>query len=145
MIFPQTIKTNSTLVEDATINRSFKFNYETGQFEIKNGAIVETNQIQAVAQWLELLVRTRLDKFAVYRGTKFGHSAEKYIGYRRLPFGFAESEFQREIEEAVALNPAIDSVYSFKIERTTRGLHVSFTARLKNRELIQIGVDGIGG
>lgn len=138
MIFPAAVTTKHVVAEDSAIKRSFKFNYKTGQFELKNGALVETTEVEAIAQWLELLVRTRLDLYAVYNGTKFGHSAERYIGYRTLPLGFAESEFQREIEDAAKLNPGIEAIHDFKVKRTTRGLDVTFTARLKNRELIKV-------
>ena len=61
MIFPAAVTTNHVVAEDSAIKRSFKFNYKTGQFELKNGALVETTEVEAIAQWLELLVRTRLD------------------------------------------------------------------------------------
>lgn len=140
MIFPQGVSGNYTLTEDIQIKRSFKFNFKTGQHVMENGTPVEITGRDAVAQWLELLVRTRLDKYEVYRDTGFGHTAEKYLGFRELPRGFIESEFKREIEEASKLNPAIASVSNFSAVRTTRGLDVYFTAHLKNGDSVEVDV-----
>lgn len=116
--------------QSAKAGRSFYFDYKTGQFMVVDGKVVETNEQEMVQQWIELLLRTKLDKYAVYKGTRFGNNAHKIIGLKSLPAGFIESEFKREIIEAVELNPLIDSVGEFEQKRVPKGLEISFTAYL---------------
>lgn len=120
------------------IGRSFLFNFETGQHQIVDGAVTECSELTAIKQWLELMVKTALDKFQVYQNTGFGTSAEKFIGRRTLPKGFVASELEREIKESCLLNPAIERAADFKITRTVRGMEIAFTAYLANGELLEV-------
>lgn len=124
------------------IGRSFLFDFKTGQHIVIDGKLVECTELQAIEQWLELLVRTTLDKYKVYQGTAFGTTWENYIGYRSLPAGFIESEMEREITEAaIKLNPAIIKISHFSTTRKTRGLTVTFTAELRNKEALGVTIN----
>lgn len=142
MIFPESVNSSVSLSIDEEVKRSFVFDFKTGQHLIQGGMVAETTKLQAVEQWIELMLRTTLDKYAVYRDTVFGHTAEKYIGYRELPFGFIESELEREIREACTLNPAIETLSDFKVVRTVRGLDVTFNAHLKDKEILKVVHNG---
>lgn len=120
------------------IGRSFLFNFETGQHQIVDGAVKECDELTAIKQWLELMVKTALDKFLVYKNTGFGTSAEKFIGRRTLPKSFVASELEREIKESCLLNPAIERADDFSVTRTTRGMQIAFTAYLVNGELVEV-------
>lgn len=136
------IKIDTPNEQSSKIGRSFLFDFKTGQHQIIDGKVVECDQLQAVKQWLELLVRTTVDKYQVYRDTGFGTTWEQYIGRRNLPLGFVVSEMEREISEAaVKLNPAIASVQDFAAERTTRGLTVSFAAVLKDTQVLEVSIN----
>ncbi len=74
--------------QSSNIGRSFLFDFSTGQHKIVDGAVAECDELTAIKQWLELMVRTTLDKYQVYQNTAFGHSAETFIGRRTLPKGF---------------------------------------------------------
>lgn len=145
MIFPNSVNGSFNTEENTRLGRSFVFDFETGQTQVVGGVVQETTELQAAKQWIELLVRTTLDKYVVYKGTGFGTSIQRYIGYRSLPFGFIESEFQREVEEGAQLNPAIEGISNFVLTRTTRGLIVEFTVNMKNKDIfgMVINTDGI--
>lgn len=140
MIFPQRPDIDvATERIDGIIKRSFYFDFETGAFEVNSGVVRETTQIEAIRQWLELLCRTCLDKYLVYRDTGFGNTAESFIGQRLLPSGYVEAELEREITEAaMQMNPAILRLKDFRVERTTRSLLISFTAELKDKSLLEV-------
>lgn len=136
------IKIDTSNEQQSKIGRSFVFDFKTGQHQIIDGKIVESDQLQAIKQWLELLVRTTVDKYQIYKDTGFGTTWEQYVGHRNLPLGFVVSEMEREISEAaVKLNPAIASVQDFEAERTTRGLTVSFAAVLKDAQVLGVSVN----
>lgn len=128
--------------QSSKIGRSFLFDFKTGRHMVIDGKANETTDLQAVQQWLELLVRTMRDKYTVYQGTGFGTTWEQYIGHRDLPIGFIVSEMEREITEAATkLNPAIARVQDFTIERQQRGLLVGFTAVLKDKRVLEVSID----
>lgn len=132
---------NEPVENSNRIGRSFLFNFETGQHQIIDGAVIECDELTAIRQWLELMCRTALEKYHVYQGEAFGTSAEKFIGHRTLPQGFVASELEREISESVKLNPAIDRAGNFSVERQPHGMRVAFTAYLKNGELLEVRKD----
>lgn len=137
----ESIKISTANEQSSKIGRSFLFDFKTGQHQITDGKVIECDQLQAIQQWLELLVRTMLDKYKVYQGTGFGLTWEQYIGRRDLPLGFIISELEREVSEAaVKLNPAIASVQEFTVERQTRGLTVDFSAVLKDKQVLEVSI-----
>lgn len=123
------------------IGRSFLFDYASGQHRIIDGAVVECSELMAVKQWLELMVKTALDKYQVYENTGFGTSAEMFIGRRTLPKGFVASELEREVKESCTLNPAIDRAENFDLSRTVRGMQISFTVYMKNGDTLEVRED----
>lgn len=126
------------MAQSSHIGRSFLFDFDTGQHRVVDGAVKECDELTAIKQWLELMVKTTLDKFLVYKDTGFGTSAEKFIGRRTLPKGFVASELEREIKESCLLNPAIERADDFSVTRTTRGMQIAFTAYLINGELVEV-------
>lgn len=127
---------------DVKVGRSFVFDYVNGQHVIVDGKPKETTEAQAIQQWLELLVRTVIGKYTVYQDTKFGTTWEKYISYRQLPNGYIQSELEREIQESCnEYCPAIERVQDFTAERLRDGLIVSFTAELKNKQVLEVRVN----
>ena len=144
MIFPVVEHADVPALAEKTIKRSFIFDYESNAFVLVDGALVETRPIEAVQQWFELLVRTALDRYDIYRDTGFGTTLANYIGYRSLPFGFVESELEREISEAaLELNPAVADIRDFTVVREARGLLVSLTVVLHDGNLTEVVVGGV--
>lgn len=136
-----TLNTNKN-EQPAKLGRSFLFDFATGRHVVIDGKLQETTQLQAVKQWLELLLITTVDKYRVYQDTGFGTTWERHISYRNIPLGFITSEIEREITEAATtLNPAIDTIRDFTAVRTTRGLTVSFTAVLKDAQLLEVNAN----
>ena len=129
----QSTETKNTIIFDYDVNR---FRVVDGKPQTRDGAA-------AVRQWVELMLRTYLDRFAVYQGTGFGHSGEDLIGMRQAPPGYLHSELAREIREGCKLCPAIARTDDFSFARQGRSLLVQFTVTLKTGE--QMEVNGIVG
>lgn len=115
----------------ARIERSLRFDYETKNFNIVDGALAECTGVEAVKQWVELLIRTNPGKYAIY-DENFGVSTDELIGYKSIPLGFIYSELKREIQEGLAKNPAIDSIDNYSATRENGALTISFTVYLKD-------------
>lgn len=149
MIFPEfDFDINEEEVEeaeaaDSRIKKSFVFDYKKGQFQMADGSPQEATELQAIEQWLELLLRTKLDKYKIYQNTGFGTSVEDYIGQTYLPQAFIESELEREINEACnSLCPAIDYVDGFTITTEKRKTIFSFICHLKNSDVLEVKMNG---
>lgn len=123
------------------IGRSFLFDYKKKQFVIMDGNVVEPSELEAIKQWLELLLRTALDKFIIYRGRAFGTTMENYIGIKSLPNGFIESELERELAEAIGLCGAIERINSISTTRARNAFKIDLSVELKNKQLLEVSIN----
>lgn len=91
------------------VGRTMAFDFVAKKFVFTNGRNKETTQIEAIKQWIELFIRTRSDKFAIY-DSNFGVRLDDLIGYR-LPRSYVLAEIKKRITNGI-LNgcPAVVSV-----------------------------------
>ena len=137
---------NVNIEEIATPSREklgkvFLFDFEMGRHVIRDGKPVECTEVQAVKQWIELLLKTQLDKYPIYKNTFFGLSTDDIIGNKSNPLIMAQAILEEEIKEKCKEHILIRAVTNFNIERTNQGLIISFKVVLKNGN--QQGVDVI--
>lgn len=117
------IETNSKM------GKSFLFNFETGDFVLKDGNLVEIEGVEALKVWIKKILKTEKFKFKIYETNKideYGVTLLEFIN-KDYPIYFVQSEIQREITEALLTNPEINDVSSFIFTRETRGLVVTFS------------------
>lgn len=110
-----------------TIGRSIKFDYDKKEFIVDEGKLVEPTKIDAIKQWIELYIRTEINKYAVYSDS-FGIDTRGLLGYR-LPRGYQVAEIMRRINEGILTKcPDVKSVgdwdfnkgtFSFKVTTNT--------------------------
>jgi len=103
-------------------SRSFLFDFSIGDFVIKDGKLVETDDITV---WIEKIMRTEKGRFKIYEGTDYGCHLEDLIIGSNYPISFVESELKREIEDALLQNPNIKAISNFALLRTKSGITVS--------------------
>ena len=116
------------------IGRSFLFDFEKGQFLIENGQVKETTELQALIQWIELCLKTEIDKFQIYKNKKFGCRFEDLIGNKLDPF--IESEFKREVEEALLQNKKIKIIENISISQEKFKLFIKVTMKLYDESIL---------
>lgn len=134
--FDTTIKAEEK-EQDVNIGKSFVFDFKSKRFNVIAGKVKETTEEEAIRQWIELLLRTSIDKYKVYEGTGFGTNIEKLVGYKSMR-GFVESEMKREISEKIIMNRAIERIENFKTDFEGSMIEVSFTAILKNKKVLEV-------
>ena len=122
-----------------SIGRSPEFVFHedgrSGSFPLVDGALVERQGIEAVKQWLELMLRQKPGAIPIYRTsgtTQPGVEAASLD--RRVPEGWIFAEIERNVRETAAFCPAIRTLDSFKFTRVRRGVEVRFTVRLHSGE-----------
>ena len=82
--------------ESVKIGRTPLFNFDTGQYVIRDGKVVECTQEEAIRQWVGFLIKTPAERFEVYEGTEFGTYIHNLIGWKDA--GFVASEIKRDLE-----------------------------------------------
>lgn len=130
------------------LGKTFLFDYKTGQHILKDGKMIECTSDEAVAQWIEKVLRTAVGKYGVYvvdEITDFGIAIYNYIGEKRLHTGYIASELKREITDQLLNHRYIESVENFEAERNGRTLEITFSVRLITGTTIEKGVqiDGL--
>lgn len=142
-MFPDDVDLNSvevtTIDETAdaavsgTIGRSLKFDYEKNEFVIEDGKNVEPSKIDAIKQWIELFIRTEVEKYKIYTPA-FGVDLRDLIGYR-LPRGYQVAEIMRRINEGILTKcPDVVSVSDWNFDKGT----FSFTVKTNTGEEVVI-------
>lgn len=129
----QTITEESNQSDSITLGRVFKIDFEGNKATVvmENGKPVEATTIQEkVQRYVQLLLRTELEKFNVYKDTEFGMTYFKYRGNRLLPKGFINSELKREIEEKITQLSVVDSISNFNAKMNDSTLEIDFTINL---------------
>ena len=94
-----TVPITATSRTSNNIGRSLKFDYATNTFVIKSGQNVEPTKIDAIKQWIELYIRTEVNKYVIYT-EEFGVNLKGLVGYR-LPRGLQIAEIMRRINSGI--------------------------------------------
>lgn len=121
------------------LGKTFVFDFEKGSHKVIDGRLVECTVTESISQWIEVVLRTELNKYKIYTEDEtedFGLSIYKYIGQRDIPVIYIASELKREIEEQLLKHRFIENITDYSTERVNRGLHIQFTVVLKNNETI---------
>ena len=129
---------NST---DITINnesntssgaKSYMFDFENGDFVVRDGKLIECDSIDAIKVWIEKILRTEKGRYPIYDNTEYGCHLEDLIIGNSYTAEFIEAELKREIEDALKQNPQIISVTNFNITRNTNAITVTLEVALND-------------
>lgn len=104
---------------------TLKFDFETGEFVIKNGNPVVLTGKDALVMWIEKLLKTQLNRYKPYLNTGYGVNVGDLIIGNTYNIDFTESELKRELELALLQHKDINSVTSFSVERKGAVLNVT--------------------
>jgi len=130
-VFPQTeVVTTTQSVSENIGTKTYLFDFDKGDFVIRDGKLIECDGIEAIKVWIEKILRTEKGRFKIYDNTEYGcHLEDLIIGNSYTP-GFIEAELKREIEDALLLNSQITSVTNFKISREKNSLIVEMEVHI---------------
>ncbi|MEG0775502.1 DUF2634 domain-containing protein [Clostridium sp.] len=139
MIFPQeevNINQIQSTVLSNNIGKSFLFDFNTGDFVLKDGKLVVIEDIEALKVWIEKILRTEKYKFKVYEKEdtrlEYGVTLQDLIVGNNYPIEFIQSEIRREVAAALLKHPLILGLDNWNIEKDNPILKVSFRVLLKD-------------
>lgn len=106
--------------------KSFLFDFNTGQFILKNGKMIEIRGLDALKVWIEKILRTTNNRFPIYDGTIYGCGVDDLIG-SNFPFSFIQEELKRQTLEALLQHEDINNITDWQFVRDSSTMSISFT------------------
>ena len=131
---------NETQTSSGT--KSYMFDFENGDFIVRDGKLIECDSIDAIKVWIEKILRTEKGRYPIYDNTEYGCHLEDLIIGNSYTAEFIEAELKREIEDALKQNPRITSVTNFNITRNTNAITVTLEVVLNDegRNIVTVTV-----
>ena len=131
-MFPEFSPQLKTESEDraARMGKSFLFDFEQGDFVIRDGKLQATEGLRALRVWIKKVLKTEKFKFKIYsigEPDEYGTTTLLELVNSGYPQFFIQAEIQREVTEALLRNPEITGVGDFAFQREKRTLIVGFT------------------
>lgn len=115
------------------------FDFKKKKIVIKDGKVVMATKIEQVMQWIEILIRTEIDKYAVYKDTDFGMTNLYALkGHSLFETPFFLMELERELKEKIEKKDEISAVTNITTDYGFNNLIVSITAILKSGETLTV-------
>lgn len=134
-IIPDTIPAQAS----GDIGRAPAFDSGESLFLMRDGALIERSGLEAVRQWIDLMLRQQIDRVPIYQtnaDTKIG--IDRSMLGSRLPSGLIAAEVERNVRETMSYCPAIRAVQDFKVTRRGRACRVEFTAVLNDGSTLEV-------
>lgn len=132
-MFPNSIDItldNETQTSSGT--KSYLFDFENGDFVVRDGKLIECDGIESIKVWIEKILRTEKGRYSIYDNTEYGCHLEDLIIGNSYTAEFIAAELKREIEDALKQNPQITSVTNFNITRNTNAITVTLEVVLND-------------
>lgn len=104
--------------------KEYGIDFNTGQL---TGAIVKG--IEAIKVWIWLCIHIERYRFPIY-SWQYGCEFEQYIG-QTVTDEFLHADCRNALEEALKVNPWIEGISSFEVDRQDEKLHMKFTVETK--------------
>ncbi|QZY55094.1 DUF2634 domain-containing protein [Crassaminicella profunda] len=115
------------------IGKSFLFDFKKGDFDVKDGRVVEVTEKAAIKIWIKKILRTEKYRYKIYERkdqNEYGVTIEDLIIGNNFPKAFVEAELRREITESLTKHPMIESISQWQIKKNNPKLIVSFQVDL---------------
>lgn len=122
--------------------KSYLFDFDSGDFIVRDGKLVECDGIDAIKVWIEKILRTEKGRYTIYADTEYGCHLEDLIIGNSYTVEFIEAELKREIEDALKQNSQIKSVTNFQIIRSKHSITVTLEVVLNDegRDTVKVTV-----
>jgi hypothetical protein len=107
-----------------TVHSTFDWDFETDDFKLKDGKLIELTGIKYIKVWAKKALLT-VKNTLIYADGNYGSEHYSMIG-STFHAGYKQAEMERMIQECLLQNNAITSVDNFTFEQDGELLTVSF-------------------
>lgn len=128
-IFPAIQKADT--IDLSVIERgiNFLFDFDTNDFVVKDGKIIELVGNAAVVFWIEKTLRTEFEKAQVYKNTEYGTIIETNVG-KSFPLEIAKNIFEENIKSSLLKHERISSISNFTLSQEADHVTIGFEVAL---------------
>ncbi len=119
----------TTTTKNSTTGKTMSFDFETGDFVVKDGKVVTLTGLEGLEMWITKVLKTDKNKFKIYNTDnveKYGVTLLELVT-SDYPRPFIEAQVQAAIIETLMKNNDIKEVYNFSFTRDKKTLIVNFT------------------
>ena len=139
-IFPDNITvTNNINIKKSTNKKGYKdilYDVEKKKVVIKDGNTVFTTPKEQLKQWIYLLIHTEIDKYKVYKDTKFGIVfLYEMRGHEFYSSGFTIAQIKDELTEKIEAHKWVEKVENIEVEKGFNTLTITVTVIVEGEEI----------
>jgi hypothetical protein len=105
------------------------FNFELGDFNVKDGKVEIVSKYEALKQWIQKTIRTDKNKYKIYNtndSEKYGVDSLLDLIMSEYPLPYKQAQIQTIITEALLRNSDIKSVNNFVFKKDKTLLNCNF-------------------
>ncbi|OXS67527.1 hypothetical protein B1B04_22305 [Lysinibacillus sp. KCTC 33748] len=117
--------TQETEIDLPPLGKSFLYDFDKGDFVIRNGKMVAIHGLETLKQWILKVLKTERFRFRIYKDIPFGATLEDLIG-SSLPRAFVEAEIKREVTAALLEHTHIQDVQEWQFVRDGKWMRIQF-------------------
>jgi len=127
-------------VSENSLGKTYLFDFETGEFVLKDGKLVVASELEAIKMWVRKIILTEKFKFRIYEKTEdeknqeYGITFKSLIG-KKLPREMIRSEIKRELSEVLTKHPKINSLSDFEVLQDGIKVTIKFTVYLIDEKI----------
>lgn len=111
--------------ENEDIHATFDWDFEKGDFKLKDGKLVRLTGIEYLKVWIRKALLT-VKNSLIYEGTDYGSGHHSLIG-TTFKLSFTKEEYKRYIKEALLFNSAITNASNFEFTQAGSRMIISFS------------------
>ena len=127
-IFPEIIERPEIENEPKRTTYSPLFDFEKKKMVLKDGKVVLVSGKEKIKQWIELLIRTEVDKYKVYQDTGFGlTNLYNLQGHQLFTSNYGISEMKSELKRSIEAKEEVTSVQNIVISNNFDKLKIELT------------------
>lgn len=108
------------------LGKSFLYDFDTGDFVLRNGKMVEVYGLETLKQWILKVLKTERFRFRIYKEIPYGVTLEDLIG-SSLPRAFIEAEIKREVTASLVEHTHIQDIQKWQFSREGKWMRIKFT------------------
>ncbi|KOS61727.1 DUF2634 domain-containing protein [Lysinibacillus agricola] len=107
------------------LGKSFLYDFDKGDFVIRNGKMVAIHGLETLKQWILKVLKTERFRFRIYKDIPYGVTIADLIG-SSLPRAFVEAEIKREVTASLMEHTHIQDVQEWQFERDGKWMRIKF-------------------
>jgi len=115
-------------IRDRGIN--FLFDFNTKEFVLKDGKLIQLSGDASVVFWIEKTLRTEYERSPVYWNTEYGFGIERFIGVA-LPPEIIKLQFEDNLKRSLLQHERIKSINNFYLSKVSDSSEVAINMEIE--------------